>query len=826
MSGSKLIFLYSTRIVKREWRRFVLPFLSLSVTGVVLMLILLLTGGSANLLSEQARELQGGDVVLESASPIDGSGFFQKAGLNPTAVSEQLSFSGTLESNAGTAPFTIEVVDETFPLYGELRLQNTVYTGVKDGEILLDAAGLKRLGVAIGDTVSFGAVSLTVSDILLAEPTSLFGGFQFLPKAFMSWDSFRKANIDPQLLRAEYTYATIIPTLSNADQERLRALEDTNEEIDVDIAGQDQRGLQFGLASVSDFLIIAVLITAILAAVNVYTSVLYLVTIERKSLAVLLALGLSKNMLVYILGAALGYIVILANLIGIVLGTFLFGRIQSFVASAYLIDLPTPDLLVYTAITSALIALIALMSFIPAIRKSLSLNPKQILIEGNAPREEKSSLRTLILLTVSTLTPLIALASFLLNSILQGLVVIGLIAFVYIGIAGIYKVILANFYKARGRANFFVRSIISQKYADGLFGVVSFTSLFVALTALSTLTLLQVSLERFLVNDLSETIPSTYVLDIQPSQKEQIMTSFPELNLFSNIRARIIDIDGVRIQEEIEAGNENISGELGREFNLTSRNELLSSESITKGAWSDGKAGEISVDEEFAKQANISLGSKVTFFIQGFEVSGTVTSLRSTDSRSGLPFFYFVLSPLDIGQFPDIYFGYAYQSEERQAELGRFLADSMPNVSVLETQTIGPVLLQIVSTLLVLVLVVTIPPLFIATLLIAMLVVSSYATRRREGARFRALDLSQRESFWQYLVETLSVTLIATVCAYGLGVLATALISTYFLQLDTLVFFDMELILGLGLVIFFIIGIAVYLYKTDVMPLRELLSYE
>ncbi len=150
----------------------------------------------------------------------------------------------------------------------------------------------------------------------------------------------------------------------------------------------------------------------------------------------------------------------------------------------------------------------------------------------------------------------------------------------------------------------------------------------------------------------------------------------------------------------------------------------------------------------------------------------------------------------------------------------------MPNVSMIETETIGLLLLQIVSTLLVLVLVVTIPPLFIATLLIAMLVVSSYATRRREGARLRALGLSQKESFWQYLVETMSVTLVATICAYGFGVLATALISTYFLKLESVVLFDGQLILGLGLVLFFIIAMAVYLYKTDGMPLRELLSYE
>ena len=107
-----------------------------------------------------------------------------------------------------------------------------------------------------------------------------------------------------------------------------------------------------------------------------------------------------------------------------------------------------------------------------------------------------------------------------------------------------------------------------------------------------------------------------------------------------------------------------------------------------------------------------------------------------------------------------------------------------------------------------------------------MLVVSSYSTRRREGARFRALGLSRGQSFRQYLVETLSLTVIAAFFAYILGVLVTYVLSVYFLELDSAVLFDFGLASGLGLIILFIMCIATTLYKTDTMPLRELLSYE
>ena len=82
MSGSKLIVSYSIRLVRREWRRFVLPFLSLGITAIVMILILLLSSSSTLFLDSQAKELLGGDVVLESTSAIDTDAFWQSESLH------------------------------------------------------------------------------------------------------------------------------------------------------------------------------------------------------------------------------------------------------------------------------------------------------------------------------------------------------------------------------------------------------------------------------------------------------------------------------------------------------------------------------------------------------------------------------------------------------------------------------------------------------------------------------------------------------------------------------------------------------------------------
>ncbi len=827
MSVSKLILLYSFRLLRREWRKFVLPFVSLFITAVVLILILLLTAGSSLLLEEQARELQGGDVVLESNLPIKGEDLFAEVGLLPDTVSAQVSFSATLQSSLDTAPFSVQAVDGNYPLYGNYVLQSGQFDGVQAGEIYLDRSGAEKLMVTVGDQVTFGNLSLNVAGVIVSEPTSLFGGFRFLPKALMSAEDFLVSGIDPTLLRAEYVYATKFNnSLSVTEKTRVKLLEDKYKEVDVDIAGQDRRGLQFGLELVSNFLIVAVLVTAVLATVNIYASTLYLVTTERKSLAVLLALGLGRKQLIGVLGLTLLYLVLGAGVIGVMSGGLIFSVVNSYIAENYLLVLPLPDFAFYAGVTVVLLTTVALSSFTPAVRQLLSFNPKQILIGGEGEKGSSLSLSTVTKITVATLLPLIALSYFLLSDLLKGLLVVGSIILVYVGIAGLFAWLLSLVYQRRKRFGFFIRSIISQKKADGLFGIVSFTSLFVALTALGTLALMQKSLESYLVGDLAQTVPSTYVLDIQPSQKAKVLEAFPELELFANISARLVAIDDLKIQEELEKGSDTVDRELGREFNLTARDYLLSSERVLSGSSLIGQKGEISVDAEFAKRANIELGSKLVFSIQGFEVSGVVTSLRESDSRSGLPFFYFVLSKEDLGDFPSVYFGYSYYEAEKQKELGRFLAKQMPNVSVIETGEIGPLLVRIISTLLTLVFIVTIPPLLVATLLIATLIILSYTTRRFDGARLRALGATKNQVLYHYLVETISLTLASAVFSYLLSCLATYVIGIYFLELESVVYFDRELVVGLVAIVVLVATLGFYLFKNDTMPLRELLAYE
>ena len=825
MRDIKLVLKYSFRLVRTEWRRFVLPFLSLFITAIVLMLILSLTASSKGLIDEQARDLLGGDVVMESSSAVNLLEVWQSIEAIPDVISEQISFTGSILANDTAIPNSILVVDNNYPLYGKLVLENSEFTNISDSEILLDQTAANKLAVSVGESVTFAGTRFFVSGIIIDEPTSLISGFQFFPQAIISQEGFSRINIDLNLLDADYKYATKFESL---DEKTKTLLQKTAEENDfsVRLAENSQSGLQFGLEIVAKFLIIAVLITSVLAAVNIYASIVYLITTLRKSLAIFLALGMKRVSLLKIFASSLSYVVILASLLGVFVSVGLFKIIANYVTNTYAITLPTPDIQTNTLITLGLIFIVTIGAFIPVARKSLSISPKQILLGGDRNIYEKNPKRNLFLITISSLLPLVIFASFILNSITSGAISILVIVIIYTLISIVFYFFVALFYKYRHFFSFFTRSIIVYKKADGLFGIISFTSLFVALTALCTLSLIQISLEKYLTDDLSNTLPTTYIIDIQPSQKDDITKEFGELELFSNLSSRIIEIDDVRIQDALASNSGEISRELGREFNLTYRTKLLESEEITAGSQTIGTAGEVSVDETFAKQANIELGSEIEFLIQGFSLRTTVTNLRSSDSRSGLPFFYFVLSPEDIAKFPSTYFGYANYDTDKQKELSVYLAENMPNVLVIETQSLSEAIIKIIGTLTTLVLLVTAPPLFIATLLIITLVISSYGTRRKEGARLRSLGATKRFVLWQYLIETIILTLLASVVAYIFSVIISYGVNIYFLEFDTTIWFDRDLIFSL-LILIILVGLTGwYLSFRDTMPLRELLSYE
>ena len=138
--------LYSLRILVREWQKYILPFFSLFLTALIVTLALGLTGSTSVYLESEAKALIGGDVAIDTNFPIDEAALLNGIPTEPDARTRTISFNGTIR-NAEldlVLPVSVDVVDQSFPLYGVLVIENVPYTGLGANEILLDRSAAKK----------------------------------------------------------------------------------------------------------------------------------------------------------------------------------------------------------------------------------------------------------------------------------------------------------------------------------------------------------------------------------------------------------------------------------------------------------------------------------------------------------------------------------------------------------------------------------------------------------------------------------------------------------------------------------------------------------
>ncbi len=98
--------------------------------------------------------------------------------------------------------------------------------------------------------------------------------------------------------------------------------------------------------------------------------------------------------------------------------------------------------------------------------------------------------------------------------------------------------------------------------------------------------------------------------------------------------------------------------------------------------------------------------------------------------------------------------------------------------------------------------------------------------RRLEAARLRALGATTNQVLVQYLMETSALTLSAAFLAYVCAIGVTYGVVTYIFEFKSVVLYSPVLVLALGLVVGVVLILGTYLFKTDTMKLRELLSYD
>lgn len=760
------------RLFARNWTRLALTFASLVVASAAFAAILGIVGSVTDFFLAESKTLIGGDASIRSNAPVSRSAALDDLEIRGATFAERMEALATIQTvpengepaAARTALASAKIVNGAYPLYGSLGFKGSAIGIPNPEEIDLAPALAARLDIAPGSRVRVGNAEFSVRDILVSEPDVFGGDFRLAPPALLSEDGWERAGIDKRASRA--SYALLVRYSDTWTEEEVRAAS-VAIEADADarnlrttFATEGPRRLLRGLETAERFFFAIIVLSLVLAIVNIRINLLYLLASLSRTVAIFRALGMTRRSVMLIFALMLLFVGAAAGIAGTLLGNAAAGGMLG-LGETYIerpLDAPSP--IAHLILVSATTILFCLVSALGFFAKLFAIAPKHLLGGYASTRQSiRESLRE---------TPYVAVALFFLFGVVWLLTESAMIAAVSVSsVAGAFIVVVlaagatvGALSKHRFRFGIIFRSIVNVMHFRRDVAASAIASLAIALGALFSIALIEANVLGNLAGEFREDAPNIYVLDLGTEDLPRVRAFAGESwHDFPIVRARFIERDGVSIQEQLEREDP----ELGREFNLTDRSEFIAGERIIAGRWhgADGTR-EVSVERDFAERAKLALGSRIVFFSQGARLEATVTSIREVESTSGLPFFFLVFSPDVFGDLPRTNFGYARMSEPEIAEFERTLARELPGATAIATTDIVRTVTAVFTLVAEGVVAAAIPALLLGILLVASMLALAARERANDILVFTALGASR-----QFLRKIFRYETVITILAAG-----------------------------------------------------------
>ncbi|WP_372920361.1 ABC transporter permease, partial [Salegentibacter sp.] len=193
--------------------------------------------------------------------------------------------------------------------------------------------------------------------------------------------------------------------------------------------------------------------------------------------------------------------------------------------------------------------------------------------------------------------------------------------------------------------------------------------------------------------------PNMILLDVQSEQQDSIISTIeskdaPLLDNIPIVTMRVQSIQGKSVNEIREDTTSRINRwVLNHEFRVTYRDSLISSEILEQGEWTSATEGEenipISISDNFAEDARVGLGDKLTFNVQGVLLNTEVSSVRTVDWSRMQPNFSIVFPEDVLEEAPQFrVITTKVQDESSSAALQQELVRKFPNVSIIDLRQV------------------------------------------------------------------------------------------------------------------------------------------
>jgi putative ABC transport system permease protein len=667
-------------------------------------------------LAREAKALLGGDVELRAARPwpaeVDTAlGRLAATGARVVPVRELVGMARRPD-RGDSVLVELKAPGPGYPLYGSLSVTPAApLASLLEGDgVVVQQELLDRLGLAVGDGLVVGTAPLVIRGVLQAEPDRTASLVRLGPRVFLSPPSLERTGLLAFGSRVRYRALVGLPPGVGAGEMRAALARDLADP-GVRIAAYDeaQPGLRRFFVQLTTYLGLVGLASLLVGGIGVAASVSAFVTRQVPTIAALKALGAETRLLVAAYAIQTQAVALGAGLLGAALGV----AIQPLLAAALAGLVPFPlethpqaATLLRAIVMGLVVTLLCTWAPLAAVR---AVPPWLILrhdVEGAGRRRRSWSSLAPVGLGLAGLA-LWQAGSLQTGGIFVGATLAALLAL--LGLARALQRLARGLPRRRGLA---WRHGLAALQRPGGHATRVVVALGMAMMLLVAVGLLERVLGHQIDHEQQRQAPSFFFLDVQPDQREPFVQLVERAAgappaLTPVVRGRLAAIDGERLTraavDRRRARGEEGAWYFTREYVLTWSATPPAGNVLTRGRWwtaAEAAAGvRASVEETAARHLGVSVGSRLTFDVQGVAVEAEVTSLRHVDWQSLTTNFFVVLSPGALDGAPATWVATARVPPADEPKLQNTVVGAFPNVTAVPLrdvlERVGVVLGQI-----------------------------------------------------------------------------------------------------------------------------------
>ncbi len=794
-------FAWVWKMAMRDFRKNfsrLLLFVSSMVVGIAALVAISSFGDNLKAdIEKQSKELVGADLVLENSKPLGD----QPTDSIALAKADEINFASMVAFPlTGDSRLTqVRILEGAYPFYGTLEtIPVAAEADFRAGgrKALVEKLLMAQFNAEVGDSIKVGEVTFEIVGELQKVPGQTGITATVAPAVYIPMEYAEATGLIQYGSRLRYVRYYQMADEVNPD-ELIKKYEAqwAEDKVSADSVEERRRSTGRSFDNLANFLSLVAFIALLLGCVGVASAVNVFVKEKLPSVAVLRCLGVSawEAMQIYLLQ------ILMMGLIGSIVGAIAGSALQ-FILPVVFEDFLPVDVNIaiswgsigFGIVTGVLVAF--LFALLPLL-KMRKVSPMATLRpESTEIKLSKDPLRWLVIIAI--LLFIFGFSFVLLNGWKSALGFTGFVVFAF-GI--LWSVAMTVMWAIRKflpmSLQYPIRQALSNLYRPNNQTTSLIATIGLGTAMISTLFFVQGQLLDEAKFADKEDQPNMLLFDIQDHQVDEVVQKVQKEGLPVLQQVPIVTMALESVNGLTKKGNDTLPDEdrrsrglYNREFRVTYRDTLISSERMVKGALrkieNPGDSIFVSFDQSYALRTGLKLGDEILFNVQGRPIKTFIGSFREVKFNQVSTNFLVLFPEGVLERAPKFHVVVTKTKNDRQAaQIQSDIVRVFPNVSVVNLGAIVETLEEILGKIS---FVIQFMAFFsIATgilVLISSLIISKYQ-RMRESILLRTLGAGSSTVRKINALEYFFLGSLASLSGILLSFLATFLLSKFVFQL-------------------------------------------